>query len=134
MSSSVKAGAIYFLIVFCAGFLLGTLRVLFIVPKIGELFAVLFELPVILTIAWQASKKLIKNFVIPTTHTARLTMGMAAFLLLMLAEFGLSVFIFDRTIAQHLASYKNLPALIGFVGQVIFFFIPAIQLDRTHLK
>ena len=41
MRRAVPAGAVYFLLVFLAGFVLGTFRVLVVLPRIGELAAVL---------------------------------------------------------------------------------------------
>jgi len=49
MNRAVEAGVIYALIVFLCGFALGALRVLLIVPRIGETAAVSLEAPLILT-------------------------------------------------------------------------------------
>jgi hypothetical protein len=54
MMGSVKAAIGYFAVVFGMGFLLGTLRVLHIAPRLGEEFAVLIELPLMLAISWVA--------------------------------------------------------------------------------
>jgi subtilisin len=52
MTNAFKAGAAYFAVVFMAGFMLGVLRVVVLVPRFGETAAVLAELPVILLISW----------------------------------------------------------------------------------
>jgi hypothetical protein len=52
MATASKAGALYALIVFLIGFILGTIRVLIIVPRLGETAAVLLETPLILAASW----------------------------------------------------------------------------------
>ena len=48
--SALKAGVAYFGAGFGFGFLLGTFRILVLLPAIGEIFAVLLEVPIILAI------------------------------------------------------------------------------------
>jgi hypothetical protein len=54
-------------------------------------------------------------------------MGTFSFILLMMTELGLSLFLFDRTFSEHFAIYKNLPELLGLLGQAIFGDLPMIQ-------
>jgi hypothetical protein len=53
MTRILLTGTAYIVAVFAAGFVLGVLRTLVLVPLFGELAAVLVELPVMLTVAWQ---------------------------------------------------------------------------------
>jgi hypothetical protein len=46
----VKAGALYFALVFGAGFLLGTIRTLWVVPRVGTRTAELMEMPIMLIV------------------------------------------------------------------------------------
>lgn len=121
------AGLAYFGVVFAAGFALGTLRVLVLIPRLGEASAVLIELPVILALSWAACRWLVERFEVPGTLSARLTMGWLAFAVLMLAELGVSAYGFGRTPAAHLEQYRHLPALIGLAGQFVFAMLPTIQ-------
>jgi hypothetical protein len=123
------AGLAYFAIVFAAGFALGTLRVLILMPRLGNpVAAILLELPIMLAISWWSSRWLIARFEVPASLGASLAMGGIAFTTLMIAELGVSVFGFGRTLAAHLEQYRQLPALLGLVGQVAFAVIPAIQI------
>lgn len=124
MSSAIRAGALYFAIVFAAGFVLGALRVTVLMPLIGELPAVALELPIILFISWIVCRRLVAQFSVPAMASQRAAMGALAFVLLMLAELGLSVLVFDRSGAEYLAHLQTAPGLLGLAGQIVFAFIP----------
>jgi hypothetical protein len=132
MWPTMQAGCVYSLLVFVAGFLMGTLRVLLIEPAVGETVAVLLEMPVMLAIAWLASRRAIALFAMPARLRLRLVMGGLAFALLMLAEIGVSVLAFQRTIGEHFQAYVTAPALLGLAGQIAFALFPAAQLRPSH--
>jgi hypothetical protein len=54
-------------------------------------------------------------------------MGGTAFVLLMLAEASLSIALFGRTIAEHLALYAHADHQLGLAGQIAFALIPTVQ-------
>jgi len=130
ISPSSQAGSLYFFVVFAAGFLMGTLRVVVFEPAVGETAAVLFEMPVMLAIAWFASRSTVSWFAVPARLRPRLAMGGLAFALLLLAEIGISVLAFQRTITAHFEAYLAAPALLGLAGQVAFALFPAAQLGE----
>ena len=132
MPSAIKAGILYFAIVFAAGFLLGTLRVFILLPLTGEFAAVALELPVMLVISWLACRKLISRFSVPATTEPRLVMGALAFGLLLLAEVGLSGFAFNRSVAEYFALLQTAPGLLGLAGQIAFAFIPLLLLRHQR--
>jgi hypothetical protein len=129
LSSAFNAGLAYFLVVFGFGFLLGTFRMLIIVPVVGEITAVMLETPILLAISWFSSRWLIERFRVPSRLPIRLVMGGLAFAFLMVAEVGLSIFVFGRTLAEHLASYCHVASILGLLGQAAFASFPAIQLS-----
>jgi hypothetical protein len=130
MPSAAIAGLAYFSIVFAVGFALGTLRVLVLIPTFGDpIAAIIVELPIILALSWMASRWLIVRFDVPISFNARLVMGGLAFTTLMIAELGVSVFGFGRTLSAHLEQYRQLPTLLGLVGQIAFAAFPVIQSD-----
>ena len=124
------AGSIYFAMVFAAGFALGVLRTLVLEPGLGAVSAVLVELPIILGVAWVACARVLRR--IPLSGTGPVVMGTAAFVLLMLAEAGLSVLLAGRSLAQHFALYRDAPHLLGLAGQVLFAAFPWIQARRAR--
>ena len=52
----VKAGALYFALVFGAGFMFGTIRVLWLVPRLGSRIAELIETPFMFVVIVIASR------------------------------------------------------------------------------
>jgi hypothetical protein len=132
MPSAIRAGALYFAIVFAAGFVLGALRVTFLMPLIGELPAVALELPVILFISWIVCRRLIAQFSVPATASPRAAMGAMAFGPLVLAELGLSLFVFDQSAAAYLAHLRTAPGLLGLAGQIAFAFMPLVLLQQRR--
>ena len=120
----------YFAAVFSAGFVLGVLRTLVMVPLLGELGAVLVELPVILSIAWCICTRILRRW--PLWPPAAAAMGAIAFLLLMLAEAGASTQLAGRSLSEHLALYAQLPQQVGLAGQVAFALIPWVQARRSQ--
>jgi phosphoglycerol transferase MdoB-like AlkP superfamily enzyme len=130
MKRAIRLGVLYFAAVFAAGFLLGALRVGFVVPRFGPLIAVLIELPVILTAAWLICGRLLGRQ--PLTVAQRLVIGGTAFGLLMLAELGLSVLLAGRSPAQHWALYRQLPEQLGLAGQLLFAAFPLLRGRNRH--
>jgi hypothetical protein len=127
MEAALTAACAYFGIVFAAGFALGTIRVLTLAPRLGELGAVLFELPIMLAISWFASGAVIRRFAVPAGWDQRAIMGAAAFVLLMLAELGLSLFVFERPAGAFLASFTTPSGAIGLLGQIAFALFPLVR-------
>ena len=131
MNTILPAALRYFLIVFAAGFVFGTIRTLSIddTPD-ARLMAVAIELPAILLVSWLASAHATKRYNVPSTSATRLAMGGAAFGLLMLAELLLDLALAGRTVAEHFAAYGEASHQLGLAGQVAFALFPLIQSAR----
>ncbi len=117
------AGLAYWAMVFALGFVLGTIRVLWLAPLTGLLPATLMELPVMLGASWLASGWLVRRFAIASAGEA-LAAGGLAFALLMAAECALGVAMMGMTPAQWLAELHQPHALLGLAGQVAFALMP----------
>ena len=83
----LKAG-ILFALVFGTGFVLGTIRTLWIVPRLGTRMAELMETPIMLVITILAAQWIVRRLAVPSEAPARLGMGCIALALLLVAEFG----------------------------------------------
>ena len=124
MTAAIRAGIRYFVLVFIIGFGLGTIRVLFVIPRVGEFVAVMLELPVMLAGAWLVCGWLIARWQVPDRPAARAAMGAMAFALLMVAELARAVLVFGRTPAQHFAAYGDAAGGLGLAGQIVFALLP----------
>jgi hypothetical protein len=121
---AVGAGIAYFIIVFAAGFVLGTVRTLLVVPLIGALGAVLLEIPFMLAIAWAACRWLIARFAVVAAWPERLLMGVLAFALLLAGELMLFVFAFGGSPRDFVSAYATPPGAVGVAAQVVFAAMP----------
>jgi hypothetical protein len=114
-------GLIYFLGVFAVGFVLGTARTLWLAPAVGDVAAVLAELPLMIGASrWWCRRLLARQ---PLGLAGRAVMGGTAFTWLMLAELALAL-AFGRTPAQHLAAMLAPAGQLGLAGQGVFALLP----------
>jgi hypothetical protein len=130
MRAAVFAGATYFMLVFVAGFVLGTLRVTAVAPALGDAGAVLVELPIMLTLSWIVCRALLRRFAVAATPGPRLAMGGTALALLLLAETAVGVLLMDRDLSGQIASYRATSAQLGLAAQLAFAALPLVILRR----
>lgn len=125
MGSIAAAGALYFLLVFAAGFLLGVLRTLLIVPRVGARRAELLESPLMLAVsvwvAWWVSTRL----QVPATVTARLAMGFVALGLMLMAEFGLMLRLRGLTLKAYIAGRDPVSGAVYYLLLLVFAALPS---------
>jgi hypothetical protein len=93
--------AVYFAIVFGAGFVLGTVRVIWLVPTVGVRIAELTELPLMLTVVYFAARWISRRFMAERDQSSRLIVGATALVLLLLAELILGVMFLDLSRRRH---------------------------------
>src|ERR1700687_1040773 len=102
---AIRAGALYALVVFGVGFVLGTIRVLLMIPHIGETAAVLVEAPIMLAASWYVCRWSVERLDSPRNFPSRSVMGAVAFVTLMLEELALAVLVFGRSPAEQFGAY-----------------------------
>ncbi|GAB4295391.1 MAG: hypothetical protein Kow0058_12970 [Roseovarius sp.] len=130
MGRALAAGVMYFAAIFAAGIVLGTARVLLLVPRIGETAAVAAELPLMLALSWGVAGALIARARVPAAVAARLVMGSAGLMLLLVAEAILATRGLGQSLAQHLAHYATAAGALGLAGQLGFGLMPLLR--RAH--
>ncbi len=130
MIPAIRAGALYFAAVFALGFLLGTIRVMALVPNLGEAAAVLLELPVMLAASWFLCGLVLSRIPVKPSPALRLLMGAVAFLLLMTAELVLGL-LMGNSLQGWLAGFSTLAGALGLSAQVLYALFPFWQTGRA---
>ncbi len=87
MTRVFQAALVYFGIVFGAGFLMGLIRVPFLVPRFGERAAELIEMPVMLSVIILAARWLVGKFAFSGEVWRPLIAGIVAAAILITVEF-----------------------------------------------
>ena len=82
----LKAAASYFVLVFGTGFVLGTIRVLWVVPRLGVRNAELLEQPLMLVAIFLSARWVNRRFGFGLTGTEAVSIGLLALGVLLLAE------------------------------------------------
>lgn len=122
-----KVGFLYFLIAFVIAFVMGVVRVTFVIPFVGELCAVLIEVPLMIFVSWKVSAWVMLRYFSDRAVKDYLVVGSIAFLLLMVTEYFLAVFAFGRTSEEYFLSLQTEAGLVGLLGQIGFAAVPWVQ-------
>jgi len=126
LARAAVSGVVYAAVVFAAGFVLGVLRVLVLVPLVGEAAGVLVESPVILVVAWFAGRWIARRGAVPPRTGPRIVMGAAALSALLVADLALGILLLGLPPAMLAARYATAAGLIGLAGQVLFAAFPLV--------
>jgi hypothetical protein len=118
------AGAVYFILTYLAGFVFGSLREAFVVPRLGQLAATLIETPVMLAVTYWAATWVTSHFGSPHSPADRLWIGAIGFALLMSAEVIFSGVLRGLTVSQWFEHFKTADGAISLALFVLFAFMP----------
>lgn len=127
----VRAGLLYFAVVFGAGFVLGFFRVVFVVPKIGVRWAELIEVPMMITISYFVARWLIGRLQIPYRLPDRVCIGIIALFLLISAELGLVFWLQKLTLGEYVASRDPISGTAYLISLLLFGIFPLIVRRET---
>ncbi len=122
----LKAGVIYFLITFGAGFLLGPIRISWAVPRFGTRIAELMETPIMLVVIIGAARWVVRRFHLPLVVSIRLGMGCLALVFMLFAEFTLGLWIRGLSVKQQLASRDPVSGTVYYTMLGVFAIMPLL--------
>jgi len=134
MKNTFRAGALYFAIVFGAGFILGPLRVFFLVPEVGTRIAELIEMPVMLIIIFFAARWVTHRFDLPVKSASRIMAGITALALMLLAEFSVVLKIRGLTISDYLSERDPVSGTVYYVMLGVFAAMPYLLKNKLDEK
>ena len=126
----LRAGVIYFAIVFSAGFVLGIVRTLWVVPRVGTRLAELMEAPLMLVVTIVAARWIVRHLAIPYVPSARLEMGGIGLSLLLVAEFGLVLWLRGMSIREYLATRDPVSGVVYYLLLGMFALMPLLVVRR----
>jgi hypothetical protein len=126
----LKAGILYFALVFGAGFVLGPIRLLWVVPRVGTRMAELLEMPIMLAVIIVAARWLVRRIAVPSTASSRLGMGFLALALLLTAEISLVGPLQGYSINEYFSSRDPVSGTVYNVLLGVFALMPFMLVKR----
>lgn len=127
----LKAGALYFAVVFGAGFVVGTVRTLWVVPRFGTRTAELMESPIMFVVTVVAARWVARRLALPPDAATRLGVGLIALGLLLVTEFTVVLWLRGLTIREYFASRDPVSGTVYFLLLGIFALMPLLVARRA---
>ena len=122
----LKAGALYFVLVFGAGFALGPIRILWVVPRVGERTAELMEAPIMLGVIVLAARWIARRVAVPPTPPRLFGVGGVALGLLLVVEFTVVLWLRGLTIGEYFARRDPVAGTVHIVMLGVFAMMPLL--------
>jgi hypothetical protein len=124
MKQTLKAGVLYFAPVFAVGFVLGTVRTLWVAPRLGVRTAELMEAPIMFGVSILAARWVVRHLGIPPQWSRRLAMGCVALSLMVLVEFSVVLWVRGMTIRGYFETRDPVSGTVYFLTLGAFAVIP----------
>ncbi len=118
----LKAGGSYFALVFGMGFLLGSIRVPFLVPRVGARTAELIEMPFMFVAIFFAARYVVRRFALKSSE--RLAAGLIALALVVAAELTLATVVQDQSLAAYITSRDPISGSVYLLMLGVFALMP----------
>lgn len=128
MRKTIRAGLLYFAIVIGTGFLMGVVRVPLVVPRIGQRWAELAEMPIMAATIFLAAGYILKRFPEIQHQNRSLVAGFLALALAICAELGLALTLQHRPLADYFASRDKISGSVYLGMLVVFGLMPRLRL------
>jgi hypothetical protein len=126
MTRIISGGLAYFALVFGAGFVLGVLRVSFLVSRFGERLAELAEMPLMFLVIVVSAICVTRRFAIPLSTSARLGMGLLSLAMLLAAELIMAVALQNRSLEDYIDSRDPVSGTVYLAMLVLFAAMPIL--------
>ena len=122
----LKGGVLYFAFVFGAGFVLGTIRTLWIVPRFGARAAELMETPIMFAITVLAARWVARHLLLPPTLATRLGVGSVALAFLLVVEFTVVLWLRGLTIGEYIQQRDPVAGTVYIIMLGVFAVMPVL--------
>ncbi len=124
MARALAAGTAYFAALFALGFLLGTIRVIWVVPSLGRLGATMVEAPIMLAAGWWLCGRAVRHWRVTPALAPRATMALCFLALLILVEAAMGMALFGRSLADQGALLATPAGALGLGTQIVTALFP----------
>jgi hypothetical protein len=129
VSKTVRAALVYFAIVLGSGFALGMFRVPILVPRIGERWAELLEMPIMAAVIFFAAGYILRRFPEIAVPGRSLAAGLLALACSVAAELGLAVLLQDQTVGEFIGSRDKVSGSVYIALLLVFGIMPRLRLS-----
>ena len=123
---ALKAGVIYFLLVFVVGWILGPIRELWAGPRFGRMTAILLEGVIMLVAMAVSARWVIRRIRVRPTFGSTISMGLVALGILVPAELAGVAWVRDLSLPGYLASFMTGPGLVSLFMFLLFAAMPTL--------
>lgn len=125
----LKAATFYFAVVFGAGFILGPIRILFIVPRLGVRLAELIEAPVMLVVIVLAANWVVRKFRLTING---LPAGFLALGLMIAFEFTVVLWLRGLTLAEYFQERDPVASFVYYLMLLVFAVMPFLLARKAR--
>jgi len=128
VSKTIRAALVYFAIVLGTGFVLGVFRVPILVPRMGERWAELAEMPIMAVVIFLAAGYILRHFPEIALPGRSLAAGFLALAFSVAAELGLAVVLQDQTLTEFISSRDKISGSAYIALLLVFAVMPRLRL------
>lgn len=126
----MRAALLYFAIVLGTGFVLGMFRVPILVPRIGERWAELAEMPIMAAVIFFSAGYVLRRYPEIGSPGRSLAAGFLALALSVAAELGLAVALQNQTLLEFITSRDKVSGSVYLGLLLVFAVMPRLRLSR----
>lgn len=128
-----KPAVVYFLFVFGAGFVLGTVRVLLILPLVGERTAELLEMPLMLTVIVFAARWMNRHLLADADARRKLIVGLIAMGLVLAADLLVGIALRGMSPSEALFHRDPISGTAYYLSLLLFAGMPWLLVCRGRI-
>lgn len=126
MKNILHYSSIYFGIVFAFGFALGAIRVLLLVPYLGEENSELLEVPFMIFVCYLSARYVVTLAGDRSTAPQMVVVGILALLYLLAVEFSAVLWLRELSVAEYLNSKYSVAGIAYVVSLVLYTTFPYV--------
>jgi hypothetical protein len=130
----LKLAALYFAWVFASGFALGTVRTLWIVPRLGDQLAESIEAPVMLAISAFVARTIVRRHAELRRSTEWLGVGMLALAMMLLVELTVVLRLRGLSVEAYFATRDPVSGSVYYASLALFAILPTVVFHWRRIR